>query len=63
MYIRLFNIWSTLAVLTFLFNLLYVPFAIGLSYQIPGYYITIDIVVIVLMACDSLLRPFLAINK
>jgi len=52
-----------LAVLTFLFNLLYVPFAIGLSYQIPGYYITIDILVIVLMACDSLLRPFLAINK
>lgn len=50
-------------ILTFLFNLLYVPFAIGLSYQIPGYYIIIDIAVVVLTLCDSILRPFLAINK
>jgi len=42
---------------------MFVPFSIGLNYDITGKYIAIDIVALVLTLVDSILRPFLAVNK
>jgi hypothetical protein len=44
------------------YNFLFVPFSIGLRYDITGSYIAIDIIALVLTLIDSILRPFLAIN-
>ncbi len=60
---KLFNVWSTLFCIVFIYNLLYIPFSIGLRYDIPHQYIAIDIVAMSLTLVDSILRPFLAINK
>lgn len=60
---RLFKIESALFILAFFFNLLYVPFSIGLRYEITGSFIGIDIIVIIITFIDSFLRPFLAISK
>lgn len=58
-----FFIWSAIFSLVFIYNLLFVPFSIGLRYDIPNQYIAIDIIVLILTLIDSILRPFLAINK
>ena len=42
---------------------MYVPFAIGLDFDIKGLYLIIDIAAVLITIVDSFLRPFLAINK
>jgi hypothetical protein len=55
--------WTSIYCLVFVYNLLFVPFSIGLRYDIPGKYVVIDIVALALTLLDSIIRPFLAINK
>lgn len=44
-----------------LFHTFYIPFAIGLNFEIEGSYIAIDVICIFIMILDSILRPYLAI--
>jgi len=46
-----------------MYNLLYVPFSIGLDYQVEGKFIAIDVIATFILIFDSFLRPFLAIDK
>jgi len=43
--------------------MLYVPFSLGLDYQVEGKFVAIDLVATFIMIFDSFLRPFLAIDK
>jgi potassium channel len=49
--------------MAFLFNLLYIPFSIGLSYTLPKEFIFLDILAIVMYYLDSTLRSQLAVDK
>jgi hypothetical protein len=58
-----FNIWSTISSIAIIYNVFYVPFSIGLDFEIPSDFIAIDICAIIIILADSILRPFLAIDK
>jgi|LauGreDrversion4_2_1035121.scaffolds.fasta_scaffold34056_3 hypothetical protein len=55
--------WSFIFIITFAYNIMYIPFAIGLDYHLPKELLFIDILAVLLTFLDSLLRPFLAIDK
>lgn len=55
--------WSAIFCLAYGYNGLFVPFSIGLDFELEGYYKLIDIAVVLIMIIDSAMRPFLAINK
>jgi hypothetical protein len=56
-------VWSAIFSVAYVYNVLYVPFSIGLDFEISGYYIIIDVLAVVIFITDSILRPFLAVNK
>jgi len=60
---RLFNLWTFIFLIGITFNVFYVGFSLGLNYDIYDEYYLIDIVAILIMLGDSLLRPFLAVDK
>jgi hypothetical protein len=43
--------------------MLYVPFSIGTDFEIQGAYFLIDVLAMLTMIGDSILRPFLAISR
>ncbi len=59
----LFYAWSLAFVVAFIYNLFYIPFSIGLSYDLPLTILFIDILAVVITFIDSILRPFLAVNR
>lgn len=60
---RLYLIWTGIFLAGFLYHIFYVPYVIGLDFELPNEYLALDIVCICLMLIDSFLRPFLAINS
>eukprot|EP00347_Sterkiella_histriomuscorum_P000063 403377328 len=58
----LFNIWNMIFVAAFIYNLLFVPFSIGLDYELQGSFIAIDIFAVLIFFADTVIRPFLAID-
>lgn len=44
------------------YNILYVPFSIGINFENEREYFVIDIMATIIFIIDSILRPFLAIN-
>ena len=59
---RLFNVWSVIFCIAFVYQLLYVPFSIGTGFEIEGTSFVLDVFSMSVMIVDSILRPFLAIN-
>jgi potassium channel len=60
---RLFKVWSFIFLAAFVYNLIYIPFAIGLDFYMPKELIFIDILAVIITFFDSLLRPHLAVDK
>jgi len=55
-------VWTPIFTISMIYNILFVPFSIGLSYDIPAWYIVIDILAVLVTVGDSILRPFLAVD-
>ena len=55
--------WTFVFLIGVAFNILYVPFSLGLDYDIYDEYYAIDVLAILIMLGDSSLRPFLAVDK
>jgi len=55
--------WSLIFLLSVLYNMLYVPYAIGFESEFKGAFIAIDILIVAITATDSVLRSKLASEK
>ena len=49
--------------LAFVYQMFYVPFSIGTGFEIEGKAFVIDVLAMIIIIADSVLRPFLAINQ
>lgn len=59
----LYNLWTFIFLIALIYNIIYVPFSIGLDVELKGSFIILDVLMIILMIMDSVLRCYLAVNK